>query len=86
MVSEIDNPYQSSGCGQPPLSCSQQPGMFSPRAVTLVAIIFAAAATRLIPPEFRPWNFTPVATMCLFGGSYLPANGRRSPRRSLPCW
>jgi len=45
--------------------------MFNPRALTLVAIIVAAAATRLIPPEFRPWNFTPVGAMCLFGGAYF---------------
>jgi len=45
--------------------------MFNPRAITLVTIIFAAAATRLIPPEFRPWNFTPVGAMCLFGGAYF---------------
>jgi hypothetical protein len=45
--------------------------MFNPRAITLIAIIFAAAATRLIPPEFRPWNFTPVGAMCLFGGAYF---------------
>jgi hypothetical protein len=45
--------------------------MFNPRAITLLTIIFAAAATRLIPPEFRPWNFTPVGAMCLFGGAYF---------------
>jgi Family of unknown function (DUF6580) len=45
--------------------------MFNPRAITLIAIIFAAAATRLVPPEFRPWNFTPVGAMCLFGGAYF---------------
>jgi hypothetical protein len=45
--------------------------MFNPRAATLVSIVFAAAATRLIPPEFRPWNFTPVGAMCLFGGAYF---------------
>ena len=45
--------------------------MFNPRAITLLSIILAAAATRLIPPEFRPSNFTPVGAMCLFGGAYF---------------
>jgi hypothetical protein len=34
-------------------------------------MILAAAATRLIPPEMRPWNFTAVGAMCLFGGAYF---------------
>jgi len=42
--------------------------MFSPRALTLVAMILAAAATRIIP---HPWNFTAVGAMCLFGGAYF---------------
>jgi hypothetical protein len=45
--------------------------MFSPRLVTLVVMILAAAATRLAPPEFRPWNFTAVGAICLFGGAYF---------------
>jgi len=45
--------------------------MVHPRLITLVTIICVAAATRLIPPELRPWNFTPVGAMCLFGGAYF---------------
>ncbi len=71
MASEIQNPYQANPQAGSAPNHSQQPGLFSPRAVTLAAIIFAAAATRLIPPEFRPWNFTPVGAMCLFGGAYF---------------
>src|SRR4029079_3640851 len=50
---------------------ARRTNMFNPRVITLMTIIFAAAATRLIPPEFRPWNFTPVGAMCLFGGAYF---------------
>lgn len=39
-----------------------------PRAVTVTAIVFAAAATRLLP--HLP-NVTPVAALALFGGVYL---------------
>ncbi len=42
--------------------------MFNPRAMTLVAMIVAAAAARIIP---HPWNFTPIGAMCLFGGAYF---------------
>jgi len=42
--------------------------MLNPRALTLVAMILAAAATRIIP---HPWNFTAVGAMCLFGGAYF---------------
>jgi len=47
--------------------------MLNPRITTLVGIIAAAAATRLIP---HPPNFTPIAAMALFGGAYF-----RDPRR-----
>ena len=40
--------------------------MFHPRAWALVAMIAAAAFTRLIP---HPWNFTAIGAMCLFGGA-----------------
>jgi hypothetical protein len=42
--------------------------MFSPRVITLVAMIVAAAATRILP---HPWNFTAVGAMCLFGGAHF---------------
>src|SRR4051812_2088705 len=40
--------------------------MFKPRMLTLTTMILAAAFARLIP---HPWNFTPVASMALFGGA-----------------
>lgn len=45
--------------------------MLNVRVLTLLTMILAAAATRLIPPELRPWNFTAVGAMCLFGGAYF---------------
>lgn len=42
--------------------------MFNPRTMTLLAMIIAAAASRIIP---HPWNFTPIGAMCLFGGAYF---------------
>lgn len=42
--------------------------MLNVRAITLVSLILAAAATRIIP---HPWNFTAVGAMCLFGGAYF---------------
>lgn len=45
--------------------------MLNSRVLTLLTMILAAAATRLIPPELRPWNFTAVGAMCLFGGAYF---------------
>ena len=42
--------------------------MFQPRTMTLLAMIIAAAAARIIP---HPWNFTPIGAMCLFGGAYF---------------
>ena len=42
--------------------------MSNPRFLTLIVIVVAAAATRLVPH----WpNFTPIAAMALFGGAYL---------------
>lgn len=40
--------------------------MFNPRTITLITMILAAAATRVLP---HPWNFTAVGAMCLFGGA-----------------
>src|SRR5438093_3782216 len=40
----------------------------NPRSVTLITMILAAAATRIIP---HPWNFTAVGAMCLFGGAHF---------------
>ena len=42
--------------------------MDKPRLTTLTAMIFLAAASRLIP---HPPNFTPFAAMALFGGAYI---------------
>jgi len=42
--------------------------MLKPRLATLVAMVLAAAATRLVP---RPWNLTSVAAVALFGGAYF---------------
>lgn len=42
--------------------------MFNPRLFTLAAMVFAAAAMRLLPH----WpNFTPIGAMALFGGAYF---------------
>lgn len=38
------------------------------RLLTLVAIVFAAALTRLLP---HPWNFTAIGAIALFGGSHF---------------
>ncbi|MEJ2633528.1 MAG: hypothetical protein P8011_17285 [Acidihalobacter sp.] len=40
----------------------------NPRLFTIVALIFAAAALRLIP---HPANVAPIAALALFAGSYL---------------
>ena len=40
--------------------------MFTPRTWTLVTMVLAAAATRIVPHD---WNFTPVGAICLFGGA-----------------
>jgi hypothetical protein len=42
--------------------------MFNPRLGTLVLIVLAAAATRLLP---HPPNFTAMTALALFGGSYF---------------
>ncbi|MEO6186090.1 MAG: DUF6580 family putative transport protein, partial [Steroidobacteraceae bacterium] len=42
--------------------------MFNPRVGTLVFMILAAAATRLLP---HPPNFTAMTALALFGGSYF---------------
>ena len=46
--------------------------MFSPRYFAILALIFAAAATRLLP---HPPNFTAVGAIALFGGVYLHGRG-----------
>ncbi len=38
------------------------------RIITVIAIVFAAALTRLLP---HAPNFTPLAAMALFGGAYI---------------
>lgn len=42
--------------------------MLKPRLATLIAMVLAAAATRLVP---HPWNLTSVAAVALFGGAYF---------------
>ena len=42
--------------------------MIQPRLVTIVAMIAAAVASRLVP---HPWNLTSVAATALFAGAYL---------------
>ncbi len=42
--------------------------MFRPRLVVLLAMIVAAAATRLLP---HPPNFTAIGALALFGGAYF---------------
>lgn len=44
--------------------------MMRPRTYAVIAVIFAAAAARLIP---HPPNFTPIAAMALFAGAYAPS-------------
>jgi hypothetical protein len=39
-----------------------------PRAATVTAIVFAAAALRIIP---HPMNFTPIGALALFSGAYF---------------
>src|SRR6266851_2788791 len=46
--------------------------MLSPRLTTLVMMIAAAAATRLIP---HPPNLTSVTALALFGGAYFSNRG-----------
>jgi hypothetical protein len=42
--------------------------MIKPRLVTIVAMIAAAVASRLVP---HPWNLTSMAATALFAGAYL---------------
>jgi len=42
--------------------------MFNPRVGTLVSMVLAAAATRLLP---HPYNMTAMTALALFGGSYF---------------
>jgi hypothetical protein len=42
--------------------------MIKPRLLTIVALIVAAVASRLVP---HPWNLTSVAAVALFSGAYL---------------
>jgi hypothetical protein len=45
--------------------------LIHPRTLTLVAIVAAAAATRIIPLVTEWWNFTALGAVCLFGGAYF---------------
>jgi len=42
--------------------------MLKPRAIALISLVLAAAASRLVP---HPWNLTSIAAMALFGGAYF---------------
>lgn len=42
--------------------------MLSLRTWSLIAIVLATAAMRVVP---HSWNFTPVGAVCLFGGAYF---------------
>ena len=42
--------------------------MLKPRAIALISIVLAAAASRLVP---HPWNLTSIAAVALFGGAYF---------------
>ncbi len=42
--------------------------MLKPRLATLIAMVLAAAATRLVP---HPWNLTSITAVALFGGAYF---------------
>jgi hypothetical protein len=68
MIHELENPYESPHAEAELTRSQSQPGMLSPRALTLATMIVAAAATRIFP---HPWNFTAVGAMCLFGGAYF---------------
>ena len=68
MTSTSANPYQSPVSGDRFTESPTLSGSMAPRLVTLVAMILAAAATRIAP---HPWNFTAVGAMCLFGGAYF---------------
>src|SRR5437899_9842585 len=68
MNAELQNPYRSPRAEEPVLSRSQSPAMLKPGLWTIVALILAAAATRLAP---HMWNLTAVGAVCLFGGAYF---------------
>lgn len=42
--------------------------MLKPRALVLISLVLAAAASRLVP---HPWNLTSIAAVALFGGAYF---------------
>lgn len=45
----------------------------SARYLALAGFILAAALTRLLPaPDIRPWNFSPMTALALFGAAMLP--------------
>ena len=46
----------------------EETGMLDPRLSTLITMIAAAAATRLLP---HPPNMTSVTALALFGGAYF---------------
>lgn len=42
--------------------------MLKPRAIALISLVLAAAASRLVP---HPWNLTSITAVALFGGAYF---------------
>ena len=43
--------------------------IFNPRNIFVFTAIALAAGSRLIPQEYRFYNFAPVGALCLFGGA-----------------
>ena len=76
MALEVHNPYESpvgeNGLrrlsSEQSVSSEANSRMLPARVAVLVTMIFAAAATRILP---HPWNFTAVGALCLFGGAYF---------------
>ena len=48
-----------------------EPSRFKPMTVTLVGLGVLAAATALLPPSFRPWNFSAIGALALFASARL---------------
>src|SRR5437899_3592473 len=48
-----------------------EPSRFKPMTLALVALGVLAAATALLPPSFRPWNFSAIGALALFAAARL---------------
>lgn len=69
--SPIDGPGQRSQTQEDNLRPAAWLGL-PPRVGLIAAMIFGAAALRLLP---HPVNFAPIGAMALFGGAHLPHRG-----------